>query len=313
MKKILLTGGSGFIGQKLLAHPMFSDATVIGRNNVKNCKNYIKHDLVKNTKFNNFLEGIDIIIHLAAKAHIMKESKNDTYDSYHSINTVPTIELARQAIEAGVKRFIFISTIKVLGENTDITKPFHYKSPPGPVGSYSVSKWKAELGLQEIAKNSNMEIVIIRPPLVYGDKVKGNFAKLLKLVSMELLLPLGSIKNKRSYVAVDNLIDFIVECSKNPKAANKTFLVSDNDDLSTPRLFHLLSKSGGYKNRLIKLNIFILKFIFAITGKNKIYQRLADSMHVDITYTMEKLDWSPPITVDDALNRCWEGYKSEKN
>lgn len=305
MDKILLTGGSGFVGSALLQHPSFHDALAIGRSCPNNCRNFAYRDLDSNTDYSDLLNGIDIVVHVAARAHVLNEVSRGSLDVYRDINTATTLALATQAINAGVKQFIFISSIKVLGEKTELHERFTHMSPLNPLDPYATSKAEAETGLKDLVANSKMDFVIIRPPLVYGKNVRGNFATLLKLVPLQLPLPIKSFTNRRSLVALDNLVDLIACCLSNPKAANQTFLVSDDFDLSTPNLLAILARAGGYKSRLISIPIGLSKLLFRVIGKLYVYRRLSDSMQVDITFTKKQLDWAPPITVDDAMKRCW--------
>ena len=304
MQKILLTGGTGFIGSALMKHKAFENAIVISRGlSSKNYKNFIFRTLAPHTDFTDILKSINIVVHVAAKAHVQEDDLKNANILYRNLNTDSTLNLARQSIKAGVKRFIFISSIKVLGEKTNFDEPFDHHSPLNPIGPYAISKAEAETELKKETKKTNMELVIIRPPLVYGCNVKGNFLKFLKLVKLQLPLPIKSIKNKRSFVAVENLVDLIVRCMFDKKAANQTFLISDNQDLSTPELFEILASSGGFKNRLFPIHDFFLKFFFKVIGKSNIYDKISHSLQVDITYTMKQLAWKPPISINDAIKK----------
>ncbi len=301
MYNILLTGGSGFLGSALLQNDFFKEALVVGRTRPKQCRRFTFMNLDAHCDLNDTLRGVDIVVHAAAKAHVITGKSAD----YCEINTLATLNLAKQAAEVGVKRFIFISTIKVLGDQTFEGRRFTSEDPLNPQDPYSISKAEAEIGLKKIMNQSSMEIVIIRPPLVYGQGVKGNFASLIKLASLPVPLPFGTVKNRRSLVSIDNLVDLICACSDHPNAKNQIFLVSDDHDMSTPELCRLLAKSGGYKSRIFHCPVALLWLTLNVIGKKSIYQRLFGSMAVDIELTKSKLNWKPPYKVKDSLTKCW--------
>jgi len=307
MKKhnILLTGGSGFLGTALLQNVVFEDALVVGRTRPRYCKRFAFFDLSEDCDLTHHLKGIDIVLHVAARAHVMSDNPDEALDLYRDINTLSTINLARQAAKSGVKRFIFLSTIKVQGNETVGGKKFRNTDPVDPKDTYGISKAEAEIGLKNIMDESDMEVVIIRPPLVYGAGVKGNFASLLKLVSKSLPLPFGSFKNRRSFVSVENLIDLICQCLDHPNARNQTFLVSDNHDLSTPELCRLLAETGGYKCHLFPFPAIILRIFLNLLGKKAVYERLFGSSEVDISFTMTQLNWRPPYKLEESIANCW--------
>ena len=305
MSKILLTGGSGFIGSYLLKNDYFKDALAIGRTRPKNCKNFYSVDLNSEYDLKHALKDVDIIVHAAGKAHIMNKNSSDSLDDYRKINTLATLNIAKQAIKAGVKRFIFISTIKVLGDETSENKAFTFENPLNPQDHYSISKAEAEIELKKIISSSEMEFVIIRPPLVYGHGVKGNFASLLKLVSLSVPLPFGAIENRRSLVSIENLVDLICTCMDHPNAKNQTFLVSDDYDMSTPDLCYLLAKAGGYNSCIVRFPESLLRLALKMIGKKAVYERLFGSMVVDIEPTKSYLNWKPPFNVKDSIANCW--------
>jgi len=289
----------------LLKDPSLEDALTIGRTSPGKEFRFQEINLSENTDYSSVLNKIDVIVHLAAKVNLNSvESKDD----FRKINFLYTMNLARQAVHHGVKRFIFMSSIKVLGEENENKKPFSLNDPFNPKDSYGISKAEAEMGLMNLSKDSNMEFVIIRPPLVYGPGVKGNFRKLLKLSSRSFPLPLGSIKNKRSMISIHNLIDIICLCIKSDKAKNKVFLVSDDHDLSTPDLLSEISHTGSHKSRIFNFPLILIRFILLICGKSKFYQRICGSLEIDITQTKKELDWKPPFTVKESLIKCWEHY-----
>ena len=303
--KIFLTGASGFVGNYLLKRLKGNDVSLILRNNnVAGYKARIAN-LNQSVDLSDDLDGMDVVIHCAARAHIMNDSSLSPLDEYRKVNVDATMNLARQAASAGVKRFIYLSSIKVNGERTYPNEPFRSSDQPQPEDPYGVSKLEAELGLKEIALDTGMELVIIRPPLVYGPGVKGNFASLLKLTMKRLPLPLGRISNKRSMVSVQNLVDLIVTCIDHPNAANQTFLVSDDEDLSTSDLFRRLGSAARLPARLINIPVGVLRFFARLVGKEIAIDRLTGSLQVDISHTKQVLDWKPPYTVDEGLASCF--------
>ena len=305
MLKIILTGGSGFLGSHLLEHMAFSDALVIGRTRPTHCRNFRSLSFDASTSFTELIDGFDVVVHTAGRAHIMKEKCNNPLDEYRKINTLVTLNLAKQAAQAGIKRFIFISSIKVLGESTDLDVPFINSDGLNPQDPYSVSKAEAEVGLKKIAEASGMDLVIIRPPLIYGKGVKGNFLSRMKLATLPLPLPLGDIKNRRSLVSAENLVDLIVTCIEHPNARNKSFLVSDDRDVTTPELFSMLSVTGGFTPWIFRCPQILLSLCLSLVGKSAIFDRLCGSMQVNIDYTKSELSWYPPSKIESSLAKCW--------
>ena len=305
LSKIALTGGSGFLGYHLLNNEAFREALAIGRTKPFNHQRFHKVSFDGDYSLAEAFNDKEVVVHLAARAHVMKDSAKSPLDEFRHVNTLGTLNLARQAAIAGVKRFIFISTIKVLGEQTAPGKAFKSGDCFNPQDHYSISKMEAEVGLKSIGEAHGMEIVIIRPPLVYGQGVKGNFARLLKLVKLTIPLPFGSIQNKRSLVSVDNLVDLIVICLNHPNAKNQCFLVSDDDDMSTSTLFSRLAEAGDYKAYIFKFPMMLLNILLRVFGKSPIYERLCGSMQVNIEHTKQQLSWKPPFSVKDSLSSCW--------
>ncbi len=305
MPKILLTGGNGFLGSALLEQPAFHDALVVGRTPPTLHLNFSPISLDNTSEYKEILSGIDIVVHVAARAHVMDERSDNPLDEYLNINTHATLNLAKQAANEGVKRFIFISSIKVLGEQSVLGHPFNSTDHFNPQDPYSVSKVEAEIGLQKLMEETNMEVVIIRPPLVYGRGVRGNFAKLLKLAALPFPLPLGSINNSRSLVSIENLVDLICICLEHQKAKNQIFLVSDDHDLSTPELLSLICRVGRYKNRSFKFPVWLLALMLQCFGKVSIFEKLCGSMQVDITHTKTQLNWTPPFSPESCIENCW--------
>ena len=249
------------------------------------------------------LKGCDCIIHCAGKTLKMND-KN--LNLYHTVNTEGTKHLAMHASEAGVKRIIFLSSIKVNGESSDIIndrKKIYYNDIPIPLDAYAASKLEAEKALYEISARTGLEVVVVRLPLVHGYGSKGNLARLIKLVRLGIPLPLSLVKNQRSMVGMDNLVDLLIRCIDHPEASGKTFLVSDGEDLSTPELIKLIASSMGRKANLFPFPISMLKFFASVLGKREEINRLVGSLRVDDSYTKKILNWTPPITVEEGIRR----------
>jgi len=236
---------------------------------------------------------------MAAKAHVA----GIPLAEFIQLNTDATINIAKAAAHSGVRRFIFLSSIGVNGICN--TKPFSINDTPMPVEDYAVSKRNAEIGLKQIAADTGMEVVIIRPPLVYGANAPGNFGKLVKLAEKNLPLPLGAIHNKRSLVALDNLVDLMVTCIDHPKAANQTFLVSDDQDVSTTELLQMMTRAAGKKPLLLPVPVSWLKLAGKFIGKQAVIDRLCGNLQVDISHTKETLAWKPPVSVEEGIARCF--------
>lgn len=313
--KVLLTGSTGFVGQALLARlaaqpalvlvavsrrPAFGLPAGVARAQVA--------DIAADTAWQSILQGVQAVIHAAARVHVMSDKVADPLAEFRKVNVDGTLNLARQAVGAGVKRFIFISSIKVNGESTAPGKPYSAESQPAPVDPYGISKLEAELALRELAAETGMEVVIIRPPLVYGPGVKANFLSMMRWLSKGIPLPLGAIQNRRSLVALDNLVDLIATCVEHPAAANQTFMVSDGEDLSTRQLLRRMGGALGRPARLVPIPAWLLEAGASLLGKRALAQRLCGSLQVDISKTRELLNWSPPLGVDEALRRAAEHF-----
>ena len=313
---LLLTGSTGFLGvalaRRLNDDVRYQLVTAVRHETAKlasGSQPIIVGDLGANTDWTQALSGVEVVIHTAARVHIMNDSADDPLGEFRKVNVDGSLNLARQAASANVKRFIFISSIKVNGESTVTGKPFTTEDQPNPVDPYGISKWETEVGLLQVAKETGMEMVIIRPPLVYGPGIKANFLNLMRWVNSGVPLPLGAIHNKRSLVALDNLVDLIVTCIGHPSAANQTFLVSDGEDLSTTELLYRIGKALGKPVRLIPFPVSLLIFAASLLGKKAVIQRLCSSLQVDISKTRKLLEWERPISVDEGLRRAVEGFK----
>ncbi len=319
MNKILITGATGFVGHMLVGRVLESDHGI--RVALRQDSNLFPSGIDKaiveilgeKTNWNEALELVDIVIHLAARVHVMQDSASNPLEEFRKVNTEGTLNLARQAAEAGVKRFIFMSSIKVNGEFTKEGVPFTAMDIPLPQDPYGVSKLEAEQGLLALAQETGMEVVIIRPPLVYGPGVKANFLKMMVGLNRGLPLPLGAVHNKRSLVALDNLVDLILTCIDHPAAANEIFLVSDDEDLSTPELLQRMARAMGKSARLLPVPEWLLRSGAALLGKRDVAQRLLNSLQLDITKTKEVLNWIPPVSVDEALKRTAESFLDQQS
>lgn len=312
--KVLLTGASGFVGKATLAVakqkgvlvvPVFRSLESANTFDYASANCAVIPSLLADTNWQGALLGVDVVIHCAARVHVLNDAEVDTLATFRSVNLEGTLNLARQAALAGVKRFIFLSSIKVNGESTQPGSPYGATDLAAPEDAYGISKAEAEAGLRHLSFETGMEVVIIRSPLVYGPGVKGNFSSLLRWVACGLPLPLGSVTtNRRSLVGLDNLVDLILTCVDHPKAANQTLLVSDAEDLSTADLLRRIGKSLNRPARLIPVPVSILNIVSRLLGKSSIAQRLLGSLQVDISKTCTLLNWKPPVSVDEGLRRA---------
>jgi len=306
--RVLLTGATGFVGGALLRYLSTAGACVVAAVRSSGTRRFSERvfevgDISADTQWASALEGTTVVVHTAARAHISQEVSSNPLTEYRGVNVEGTLNLARQAAIAGVKRFVFISSIGVNG-NINI-RPFTALDVPHPVEPYARSKWEAEQGLWRIQQATGMELVIIRPPLVYGPGAPGNFGSLVRWVGKGIPLPLGAIHNRRSLVGIDNLVDLIVRCIDHPAAANQVFLAGDGRDLSTTELLRLVGDAMGRPARLIPVPAGVLKLSAALLGRKAMAQRLLGSLQVDISQTCETLDWQPPFTVEEGLKRCF--------
>ena len=310
--KFLVTGFGGFVGERLCAD-------LLGQSNCVRVAGRVAPmpmqgvdgvgvgDLSGGTDWTQAVGGFDATIHLAARVHVMDDKSADPLAEFRKVNVDGTLNLARQAAAAGVRRFVFMSSVKVNGESTQIGHPFTEADAPSPQDAYGVSKYEAEQGLREIALKTGMEVVIIRPPLVYGPGVRANFAALMRAVQKGVPLPLGAVYNQRSLVSLDNLVDFVMTCATHPQAANQTFLVSDGHDLSTTELVCGLADALNVPQRFLPVPVFLLKAGAAILGKRASVERLCGNLQVDTAKARQLLGWVPPIMVDEGLRRAVAG------
>lgn len=314
--KVLLTGATGFVGRDL-AFALMEKPGVALTSAVRRSTSsvpgtiFLAGELNEQTDWASALVGQDVVIHAAARAHVMKDEVADPLAEYRRVNVQGTLNLAQQAAAAGVKRFIFVSSIKVNGERTLPGRRFTADDQPAPEDAYGLSKLEAEQALHALAQDSGMELVIIRPPLVYGPGVKGNFATLVKLVDRGIPLPFGAVHNKRSLIALTNLVDLVITCLDHPAAANQVFLASDGQDLSTTELLKGVAYALGKPARLVPIPSSLLMISAGILGKKEMAQRVLGSLQVDIAKTCDLLGWHPPVEPQDGLRRCFAQERSQ--
>ena len=312
---ILITGASGFVGKALCANLVKRCAVRISVRNKSVAdwpvgSDVIQASLSPEQDWVKALSGVSSVIHCAARVHVMNEEAVDPLVEFRRVNVEGTLRLARQAAEARVRRFLFVSSIKVNGEHSSPGNPFTADQPPAPGDPYGVSKCEAEAGLRELSQETGMEVVIIRPPLVYGPGVKANFLAMMRWLQRGMPLPLGGVTaNRRSLVFLDNLVDLIDTCVDHPAAANQTFLVSDDEDLSTAELLRRMAAALGKPARLLPVPVELITMGAKLIGRPGIAQRLCGSLQADIGKTKALLDWLPPASVDDGLRITAEHWR----
>ncbi|MGV3710312.1 MAG: UDP-glucose 4-epimerase family protein [Gemmatimonas sp.] len=303
-ERVLVTGASGFVGQTLVDTLLREGTSVVAAYRRERDPRPGVHavnigDMDANTNWAPALTGVDAVVHLAARVHVMNETAANPIDAFRRVNVEGTRNLALQARASGVRRFVFVSSIKVNGESGSFTDT----DAPNPVDPYGISKREAEEALWEVARTTGLEVVVIRPPLVYGPGVKANFQALVRLAQRGIPLPFGAIDNRRSFVAVDNLVSLISCCLRHPQAAGETFLVSDGHDLSTAQLLRAMAAAANKPITLIPVPPLLLRAGLTLVGKGAMADRLLDSLTVNISNAQRKLGWVPPVGVDDALRR----------
>lgn len=306
---LLLTGANGFVGTRVAelaegrsfqVKPVVRDSGAPDTVAVGN--------IGANTDWSAALRSVDCVVHLAARVHVMDETATDPLSEFRKVNTAGTLRLAQQAAEAGVKRFVFVSSIKVNGEAT-FGQPFTEQDAPQPQDPYAISKAEAEQALWSVCAQSGMEGVVIRPPLVYGPGVRGNFERLMALVARGLPLPLGWVDNCRTLVALDNLVDLILVAARHPGAAGQTFLAGDGDDLSTAELIRRIAARMGRRARLLPVPVSALRAAGRLTGRSAMIERLCGDLQADISHAQSVLGWRPPVSVDAALARTVDAWR----
>lgn len=308
---IAVSGSTGFVGRSLCAE--------LARKSIPFTQINIAREATENVAIGcvptsatgaTVLSQTRVLVHLAARVHVMYDAEVDPLSAFRAANVAGTLNLARQAVEAGVKRFVFISSIGVNGSQTATGRPFSEADKPNPHNAYALSKWEAEQGLIQIAAETALEVVIIRPPLVYGPDAPGNFGSLTRAVMRSMPLPLGAIHNRRSLVALVNLVDFIVTCLSHPMAANQTFLISDGQDVSTTELVRGLAQAAGVPARLLPVPVWALEWAGSVVGKGEAVQRLCGNLQINSSKARNLLGWRPRVSVKEGLRRAVVGTKT---
>lgn len=313
LRRALVTGVTGFVGRALCTKLQMNGWIVraavrdLRVRDIVSGERVAVGDIGSATTWDRVLTDVDVVVHLAARVHVMREKSADPLTKYREVNVFGTDRLARMAADSGVKRLIYVSTIKVNGEET-AGKPFAESDPANPGDPYAVSKWEAEKVLRGVEANTSLEVVVVRPPLIYGPGVKGNFLSLMRAIQYGWPLPLGSCDNRRSLLGLDNFVDFLMLCAEHPLAAGKTFLVSDEEDLSTPELIRRLAAAMGRPSRLLSVPPSWLCTVTRLFGRPGVYQRLCGSLQVDSGLARRTLGWAPPETVNDGLARTAESF-----
>ena len=300
--KILVTGASGFIGKSLVAELLSQGYSVIAgsRTSIGYIKSVVVGDIDGDTDWDEVLVGLDTVIHLAARVHILNENSKAPLAEFRKINVAGTLKLAESAAKAGVKRFLFVSSIGVNGTYT--TLPYTELDSPNPQDAYGVSKFEAEQALHKLSAKTDMKIVIVRPPLVYGAGVKGNFEQMLKVLATGIPLPFLSVKNKRSFIYLENLVDALILCATHPKAAGQTYLVSDGQDISTPDLLRKLSSLMGSSTILLPCSPILIRLVGRLFGKSGQVDKLVGSLQIDSSKIRRELGWKTQFTLDEGLH-----------
>ncbi len=325
MKKLLVTGATGFLGSRITFALADQDRSLVSAvrripkiTAMPNVGFYVVRNVDSETEWLPILHTVDCIIHTAARVHVVKERMADPLTAYRAVNVGGTRRLAEHAASSGVRRFIFLSSIGVNGVFTDVFSrnladprderaPIKHGDHPDPREPYGISKWEAEQALWDISAKTGLEVVVLRPPLVYGPGVKGNLARLLKLVRLGLPLPFGALQNKRSLIGLDNLVDLLICCVDHPAAAGQTFLVSDGEDLSTPDLLRHMATAMGRSARLFPVPVSLLRLAGSALGKRAEIDRLVGSLQIDSSHTCRVLGWTPPVSVQEGIRRMVQG------
>jgi nucleoside-diphosphate-sugar epimerase len=311
--KYLVTGANGFVGKALCTElKRHGESVRAALRDTRDADNRSDSAIVGNidekTDWQLALTGIDIVIHLAARVHVMHDTASDPLAEFCKVNLDGTVNLATQAVRAGVKRLVYVSSIKVNGEETKGQHAYTESDAAAPQDPYGVSKWEAEQALHQVSQQTGLEIVVIRPPLVYGPGVKGNFISLLAAVNRGMPLPLGGARNRRSLLYVGNLVDALITCAVHPAAAGQTYLISDGQDVSTADLVRMIAQALGVGSRLIYVPPAILKGAGALLGRSAQVARVFGSLSVDTSKLRRELDWNPPYTMARGLGETAAWY-----
>jgi nucleoside-diphosphate-sugar epimerase len=306
---ILITGAGGFVGTFLASEMARRRMPYRALTRRRGQGSFVIPNIDAHTDWTAALDGVDVIVHLASRVHVTRETAPLAEARIQCTNVDATLNLARQAARAGVKRFVFISSIKVNGESTSPDRPFTAADRPNPRNGYAQSKLDAELGLFALARETGLEVTVIRPPLVYGPGVKANFGTMMEWIDRGIPLPLGAVNNKRSFVYVGNLVDLIIVAARHPAAAGEVFVVSDGEDMSTTELFRRLAQALGRQCWVMPVPPSLLKVAATTLGRRDVADRLIDSLQVDCSKTREMLGWAPRISVDDGLHQTARSFQ----
>ncbi|CAH6794828.1 UDP-glucose 4-epimerase [Vibrio chagasii] len=309
--KVLVTGSTGFVGARVVELAEARDwevVSVVRKSSGTQLNCFWVSSIGAETDWSDAFEGVDCVVHCAARVHQMNESAQDALAAYRDINTFGTLNLAKQAVEAGVKRFVFVSSIKVNGEFTEPSSPFLPNLDYIPKDPYGLSKYEAEVELTKLSKETGLEVVIVRPPLVYGPGVKANFLSMMRMVEKGIPLPFGAIHNKRSLVYIDNLSSLILTCCEHPSAPGHTFLASDCQDVSTSQLIRAIALSMDKSPRLLPIPMPWIRAGASVLRKQHVAQRVCGNLQVETRHTREILGWIPPVTFKDGISKTVEAY-----
>lgn len=314
--RYLITGSSGFVGRQLCRRLLAEGAQVTVATRTQSALeqgvgSVCVGEIDEGTEWSTALQGVDVVIHLAARVHVMNESASDPLAEFRRVNVAGTERLAKQAAQAGVTRLVYVSSIKVNGEETQGGSVYTEGDIPAPQDPYGISKLEAERSLRQIAQETGVDVVVLRPPLVYGPGVGGNFIQMMHVLARGIPLPLASVRNKRSLIYVGNLADALVRCAAHPAAAGKTYLVSDGEDISTPELLRSLAEAMGCKARLLPFPPGLLRVLARLAGRGAQADRLLGSLRVESGKIRQELDWNPPVTLQQGLQATAEWYRTE--
>lgn len=318
--KILVTGANGFVGLALCkslaqrgheVRGVVREPQSVGALRLAGAETAAVGSIDGRTDWSAALSGMETVIHLAARVHVMHENSVDPLAEFRRVNVAGTEHLARAAAASGVRRLVYASSVKVNGEATEGGQKYAETDPPAPQDPYGISKYEAEQALHRVARETGMEIVIVRPPLVYGPGVKGNFIQMLNVLGRGIPLPLASVENRRSLVYLGNLVDALIACATHPAAAGQTYLVSDGEDVSTPDLLRLLAEAAGKQARLFPCPPRLLKALARVTGKSAQADRLLGSLRVESGKIRADLNWTPPYSLRQGLQATAEWYRNE--